>query len=272
VTPDELRDLLAPELALGLITPLGYGVDHVAFEADDFIIRCARVPDPDELLRDVALLSAVRELSSLPIPHPVVVRPEHGVIVYPKLPGRPAAVADELPEGFAETIGAFLARLHETPVATMLELAGTDADPPEQWLEEARGFFTEVKDHVPKPRRVEAFLAAPPPPPCPVGNLVFSHNDLGAEHILVDDETVTGVVDWSDCAVTDPAYDLGLLLRDTGHETFDAILAAYGRQVPGLPERAEFFARCAAIEDLAYGLRSGRDIYTRNALRALQRL
>jgi aminoglycoside phosphotransferase (APT) family kinase protein len=270
VTPDELRELLTPELDLGLITPLGYGVDHVAFEADDLVIRCSRVADPDSLIRDVAVLAAVAEYTTLPIPHPVLIRPEQGVLVYEKIPGGPAAAGERLPEPFAETIGAFLARLHTAPVAELRDLAGDDADPPQTWLADARTLFAECREQIPKPRRIEAFLAEPTPPPCPEAELVFSHNDLGAEHVLVDDERVTGVIDWSDAAITDPAYDLGLLLRDTGPQVFEAILAAYGRTDDALAARALFYARCAAIEDLAYGLRSGRDIYTRNALRALQ--
>jgi aminoglycoside phosphotransferase (APT) family kinase protein len=42
---------------------------------------------------------------------------------------------------------------------------------------------------------------------------VFSHNDLGIEHVLIDPGTwtVTGIIDWSDAAIVDPAIDFGLL-------------------------------------------------------------
>jgi len=47
---------------------------------------------------------------------------------------------------------------------------------------------------------------------------VFSHNDLGIEHVLGTPATaaVTGVIDWGDAALIDPACDFGLLYRDLG--------------------------------------------------------
>src|SRR5438876_1167930 len=74
---------------------------------------------------------------------------------------------------------------------------------------------------------IGAFLAAPPPPG--PGALVFSHNDLGIEHVLADPRTwaVTGVLDWGDAAITDPAYDIGLLYRDLGPAALDAVIGTY---------------------------------------------
>lgn len=112
---------------------------------------------------------------------------------------------------------------------------------------------------------VGRFLEAPPPIE-PAARRVFSHNDLGIEHVLVDPATlrITGVIDWSDAALTDPAYDFGLLLRDLG----PVALTACGPHA----ERAWFYARCAVLEDLAYGLASGRDRYVEKSLSGLRRL
>jgi aminoglycoside phosphotransferase (APT) family kinase protein len=122
---------------------------------------------------------------------------------------------------------------------------------------------------------LEAFLAAAAPPAAP--RRVLSHNDLGIEHVLVDPATceVTGVIDWSDTALVDPARDLGLILRDLGEAGLDAALAARSA-VDGdddeLRARTAFYARCSALEDLAYGVGTGRDAYVRNSLAALARL
>ena len=65
-------------------------------------------------------------------------------------------------------------------------------------------------------RLVEAFLDAE----SPAGGWtpVFSHNDLGIEHVLVDPDTwtVTRIIDWSDAQIVDPAVDFGVLYRDLG--------------------------------------------------------
>jgi aminoglycoside phosphotransferase (APT) family kinase protein len=81
--------------------------------------------------------------------------------------------------------------------------------------------------------------------------------------------TITGIIDWSDCAVADPAAGLGRLARDLGTPALDALLPGLDKQTR---ERALFYARCTALEDLAFGLDSGRDNDARNARRALSHL
>jgi aminoglycoside phosphotransferase (APT) family kinase protein len=107
--------------------------------------------------------------------------------------------------------------------------------------------------------RIEAFLRSPAP--APAAELAFSHNDLGIEHVLVDPASlaVTGVIDWTDAALTDPARDFGLLHRDLGPAALTAALAAYGSDE--VRARAEFYARCSVFEDLTYTLTTGDSDY-----------
>jgi len=105
--------------------------------------------------------------------------------------------------------------------------------------------------------------------PQPAPRRVLAHADLGAEHILEDGGAVTGVIDWTDAAVTDPALDFARLYRDFGPEFLGEVLAAYGDVPDGFGERVTFFARCAALEDLAYGREPGRIEYARAAQRSL---
>ena len=100
---------------------------------------------------------------------------------------------------------------------------------------------------------VEDFLGHTPPAVAPAE--AFCHNDLGAEHVLVDAETgsITGVVDWTDAAIADPARDFALIYRDLGPEAFDLALAHYGQRLDSAArQRAVFYARCKLIEDVAY--------------------
>ena len=101
---------------------------------------------------------------------------------------------------------------------------------------------------------------------------VFTHDDLGIEHVLADPSTwaVTGVIDWTDAAVTDPARDFGRILRDLGPAALEAALTAAGRPADGsLRDRAVAYARCGVLEDLAFGLSTGRPTYTGKSLAAL---
>ena len=120
---------------------------------------------------------------------------------------------------------------------------------------------------------VEAFLDAPPP--ADGYALAFSHNDLGIEHVLIDpvEWTVTGIIDWSDAAIVDPACDFGLLYRDLGPAAFRVAIRCYRtdvNDVAALTKRAVFYARCSVFEDLAYGIETGRDKYVDKCLAAME--
>ncbi len=59
---------------------------------------------------------------------------------------------------------------------------------------------------------------------------VFTHGDLQVAHVFVDDDEVTGVVDWSDACQGDGLFDLAILTL--GHEEhLDDVVAGYGADV-----------------------------------------
>jgi hypothetical protein len=76
---------------------------------------------------------------------------------------------------------------------------------------------------------------------------------------------------WSDAALTDPAYDFGLLYRDLGPAALDLALNTYqADDTTALRQHPVFYARCSLFEDLAYGIRSGLSAYTDKSLTALE--
>ena len=269
-----------PDHAAGSVTPLGAGLDNVTFDVDgELVVRLAREPDRDRLDREARLLAAVARVSPLPVPEPMLAVPELGCLAYRRLPGTPLLGLPRPPHAavpIAAALGGFLAALHGIPAADVAGLADVDDTPLAEWLAEAAATYPAVAPHLPARHRpaVEAFLAAAPPADATGADAVFTHGDLGVEHVLVDPGTwaVTGVVDWSDAAITDPAHDVGRLLRDLGPDALDAALAAHGgpaRDDAALRERATCHARCGLLEDLAYGLSTGRRAYVDQSLAAL---
>ena len=263
---DEIRALLIrhlPGYEIRSVAKLGEGLENIAYEVNgELVVRASKETDPDRrgesIRREAALLAVVKELSSLPIPEPIFVDVEAGVLTYFKLPGvplmdRPAAE----PARLAPALGVFLSRLHRAPVQEMEKLVGKDTDPLTTWRQEAEQDYRKIAQQLSAAARrpVEDFLASPLP--AEKRALAFCHNDLGAEHVLVDtgSNTVTGVIDWTDAAIADPAYDLALIYRDLGPQVFDLTLARYeGRFDDVDRERVAFYARCSVLEDVAYGL------------------
>lgn len=59
---------------------------------------------------------------------------------------------------------------------------------------------------------------------------VFTHGDLQAEHFIIDDGEVAGVIDWSEAGPGDPLRDIASLTQGH-HEYLDAVLAGYGKDI-----------------------------------------
>ncbi|GII76155.1 hypothetical protein Sru01_11370 [Sphaerisporangium rufum] len=269
-----------PGREIGTPTLLGEGSDHLAYEIDgEIIVRVSKSADPGErqeaVRREAGLLALVARLSTLPVPEPVFADEEAGVLAYAKLPGVPLnehPVAE--PGRLAEPLGRFAGRLHDAPLDQVEHLVPRDVYPPPAWLADAERDYRAVAGHLPPDgrRRVEAFLGRTPPPEPKA--VAFCHNDLGAEHLLVDPASgaLTGVIDWSDAAITDPVRDLALIYRDLGPEVFDRALDHYGRRCDAADrERAAFYARCSLLEDIAYGVETGARRYADNGLANLDR-
>jgi aminoglycoside phosphotransferase (APT) family kinase protein len=253
---------------------LDEGTDHVAYEKDGTIVRFSKEEDAQlrahEVRREAAILAAVREVATIPTPGPVLSQPAEGFLAYPKVPGIPLAhlpLPWHVPPGFAPAIGAFLGRLHAFPLDRARRLVEYDVWPLPEWLSAAEQEFAGVAHHVPQAfhGRIERFLATPVP--AEPGEFAFCHNDLGIEHVLVDPETreITGIIDWADAAIADPAIDFARLYRDLGPSILDALC-----EDAALRERAVFYGRCTVFEDLAYGLDTGRHTYVDNSLAALE--
>jgi len=242
----------APELDGVAIAELGRGLDNTSFAAGDLVLRVA---GGGGVGREARFLKAIAPRLSLAVPEPRFADDAAGVLAYPRLPGEPM-LGRTAPSGAAERLGRFLCDLHAIDPGAVAGLVPEADAEPGAWLGDLDG-----------PRDLLDVLGATQPPPSPVR--VVAHADLGAEHLLELDGELTGVIDWSDAAINDPALDFARLYRDFGPAFLDDVLRGYG-PLPGAMPRIEFFARCAALEDLAYGRMSGRPEYSANAERSLQ--
>ncbi|PZF80110.1 phosphotransferase [Jiangella anatolica] len=266
---DDVRAALRrhrPDLAGAEPAPLGAGLDNVAFAAGDLVLRRSR-SDDGSARREAALLTAVAAVSSLPVPEPVFVDEATGILAYRRLPGAPLLFHPvPAPDALAGPLAEFLTGLHDGGSA-LSALVEVDDTPCAEWLADAAASYETAAAAVPAGdrRRIEAFLAAPPPGP--PRRLTFCHADLGAEHVLVDGAAITGVIDWTDAAIADPAVDFARLYRDLGPDVAERIAARYGGDAAAAdPERVAFYARCALLEDLEFGVTTGATTYLRAAL------
>jgi Ser/Thr protein kinase RdoA (MazF antagonist) len=104
-------------------------------------------------------------------------------------------------------------------------------------------------------RAVDDLLTAGAALPAPVGAPVLAHGDFHLRHLLVTaDGAATGVIDWGDACLADPAVDLSMAYGGFAGPARAALLSAYGGMVD---EERELRARvlaiglCAALADYA---------------------
>ncbi|MGH8835823.1 MAG: phosphotransferase family protein [Actinomycetes bacterium] len=290
--PDLITDVRAvvrsrlPGYRIDTIVRLGAGLENVAYEVNgDLIVRFSVAPDPAgraaAVQREAGVLEIVDSVSPLAVPKPVFVATELGCLAYRKVLGiplldLPQSDRSDLAASVGTELGRFLSVLNALPVDRMRELVDVDDQPFEGWRADAADLYGTVAQAIPEAFQsaIGAFLRAPPS--TEDHPLVFSHNDLGIEHVLVDPNTgaISGIIDWSDVAIVDPAFDIGLIYRDLGPVALAAAVSSYRAggnhaEDANLVERATFYARCSVFEDLSYGLRFGWPAYTGKSLAAL---
>lgn len=257
--PQVILTRLDPALAGAEVRELGEGWDNVAYAVDDrLVLRVSKKEGPArrvDVARDVALLAFAGRHSSLRTNEVVGSLPDEGALLLTMVAGTTAERVRPADLGhFAATMAAFLTRLHTVPPVEVATVVQPDQSLDDWFAETVTSWRRLAAILEPSDReRVDAFLEAPLPPT--PRRMVFCHNDLGDEHIVMADDgrTVSGIIDWSDAVLGDPARDLALLALDFGPAVLDRILEGYAAPTdPGVRRRALWFAAHAGVEGLCH--------------------
>jgi aminoglycoside phosphotransferase (APT) family kinase protein len=266
---------------------LGEGCDSSAFEVNDgLVFRFPKRADVEEqLLTEARFLEALAaSRPSVPIPDfqfhgmPTAEFPRH-FGGYPKLPGQSAIDTDPRvsdPAHLAPSLGRFLSWLHAFPADEAIRLGVPDRRD-DSVLKEISAEALEGLDvmrQVTPDAPVSLWRAVLEHPPSSTTSSCFAvvHNDLAAEHVLVDSgsRSVTGIIDWSDMAVGDRAIDFAGMCHWGGPEFLERVLSGYDGTIDdGLRARACYVAACRGVLDVGFGVERNRPEYVNAGLRAI---
>jgi len=232
-----------PKLAKARVEPLGEGWDNAAFlVGDDYVFRFPRRQLGAECLEhEIRVLPALPALP-LPISAPTHVgEPIDGFpwpfAGYPYLPGRPTMIA-RVPEprrvDLAESVARFLAALHAIGAeegaalgAPLDTIARLDPSVRVERLEKRLARLAEA-GLVEDAGAIRGSLKDLAGQATPARVDTLCHGDLGPRHVLTDDSgEATGVVDWGDVHVGDPAVDLSIAWSFP-RDAREAFFRAYG--------------------------------------------
>ncbi len=209
------------------------------------------------LLAETAVLPRVAAYLPLEVPVPVVVEEEPLRVRHRLVPGLPADPL-RLTAADGEQFGRFLRALHRTPP---MVYAGTGILTAEQARTDLERFLDECTQRV-LPlvdaclREAAAALLEGARRPTAV---TLVHADLGPGHLLADGRgRLTGVIDWSDALVGDPARDLAWALNGCAAPFADAVATSYGAS-PEQTERALVWHRLGPWYEAHWGVSGGPD-------------
>jgi aminoglycoside phosphotransferase (APT) family kinase protein len=295
VTPRLAADLISaqfPDLTGQDVTLLATGWDNNAFVVGSrWLFRFPRreIALPG-VRREIALLPALAARLPRPIPDPRFVGRPSPDYPWPFFGARLLAGGELADSGLdlqartkaAAALGGFLHDLHDPGLVPLTEHAGLPTDPmgranPPLRAERAREVLGRLADLGiwRTERDVLDLLDQASRAPAGGGetsSLVVTHGDLHIRHVLVDPSgAVTGVIDWGDLCLGDPAIDLSIAYFGFAGPERAGLLAAYDRPVgPARKLAARTLAISLAASLAEYAADQNRQVLLAECLAGLE--
>jgi aminoglycoside phosphotransferase (APT) family kinase protein len=271
-----------PDLEVASLRRFAEGWDYTIWLVDErwafrFPRREIVVPG---VRREIAVLQELAPLLPIPVPTPVFVGEPADGFPWPFfgsafLPGRElgeAALDDRARIEIGRSLALFLRRLHDAEVSYDLPPDGNRR--------------ADMSSRVPKTREQLDALEATgiwrrPPSVCRLldnaerlpgsERSMVVHGDLHFRQVLVEDTTLTGVIDWVDVCRSDPAIDLSMFWSYLPPEGRDVFLAEYGQVSDEQLLRARVVALSLSAALAHYAHDEGFQAVEREALSGLAR-
>ena len=237
-----------------------------------WVVRAPRRPAAGAALEaEQGLLTALGRaketgLVSFDVPQPrgsaLLGADEGRVIVYTEVRGASLVLAAVEPgPGLSASIGRTLAEIHELPL-TLIEEQGLPTYSAEEYRERRLAELDAgIQTGKVPPRLADRWEHQ-------LENVSWwrfeptvVHGDMGEQQLLVADGAITGIVDWMDARVADPADDLAWLAAAAPQDVVESIFEAYTvarRELrdPHLLDRARLASELALLRWLMYGVRT----------------
>jgi len=206
--------------------------DRVTLRVGDVFVKV----DVDQTRTDIE----VEAIALAPVPTPEILWRHPPVLALGAVPGRTLGRLGQpstaSPDAWA-AVGATLRTLHDAPLppfsgpsgarlaARLADgcdwLAANDVLPPQVISSNRRLAETVLRPHAP----------------------AFIHGDLHLEHVFVDGDVVSGIIDWSEARSGDALFDIAsITLANDAH--LDDLVAGYGRDVDRDLVRGWWAFRC----------------------------
>ena len=268
-----------PQLGLRSVVPILEGWDFLVLDINgEYIFRFPRRRQgTTQLEKEQRLLPALSAALPIPVPGYDLISPGEPLFAgYPKIQGQPLSRSLLASSQAVTGLASFLTALHSFPVEQARSLLGPGIRSVEDWRQKYLAVYsrvqTEVLSLLPAPAREqerrlwERFVE---------DERSFSfqttliHGDLAPEHILCDPASgsLSGVIDWGDASIGDPALDFTGLYLAGGLSFVERVLNEYTLPVgTELYSRVGFFAHIVPFYEVFFGLETGNGYHLQHGL------
>lgn len=206
--------------------------DRVTLRVGDTFLKI----DADQRRTDIE----VEAITLVPVPTPEILWRRSPVLALAALPGRTLGRLGEpataSPAAWT-AVGRAIRTLHTAPLppwqGANLDVLSSRLIAECDWLVANNVLSPDVVSH--NLHRAQTVLRPYTP--------VFIHGDLHLEHVFVDGDVVTGIIDWSEARQGDALFDIASITL-ANEEHLDDVIAGYGSEVDRDLVRAWWSCRC----------------------------
>jgi len=159
-------------------------------------------------------------------------------------------------------LGSFLTTVHSFPIEKAKHLGIQQIDSFDSWQKRLIKIKKEVFPHIDENKQqwiitlFNNFLKTIAKVPI---KSVLTHSDIMPEHIIVDTKihTLSGIIDFGDILIADPAYDFTFLAR-YGQDFLNECYKNYGLQIDDMfKKRRQFYEDRLVVTNLEHSLELG---------------
>lgn len=205
-------------------------------------------------------------LVSFAVPQPVGAAELGGddgrAIVYTEVRGAQLMLANLEPgPGLAASVGRALAEIHELPI-TVVEDQGLPSYSAEEYRERRLAELDAgIQTGKVPPRLADRWEHQLENVSWWRFDPTVVHGDMGEHQVFVADGAVSGIVDWMDARVADPADDLAWLVAAAPEDVLDSVVEAYSvsrreTRDTHVLDRARLASEMALMRWMMYGVRT----------------
>ena len=272
-----------PDLRVKSARSLDHGQNNdILILNDELIFRFPRYPNMlASLSKEIAVLRHIAGRTDLQVPNPEyanteIAGPHKAFVGYRMIPGAPlwpeslARFGDKTLERVASQLTGFLSQLHDDGLSKVeLPIADTNDELSNLYLRireklfpcVSQGTRDRIRSHFESHLSRGDFLDSKP---------ALRHGDFGPSNILFDETTatVTGIIDFGNSGLGDPAYDFAGLLSGYGDSFLNRCFAIFP-EARDYAERIHFYRGIFALMEALFGIENGDQEAFRNGMKGI---